>query len=134
MSRQEDTHKIALVSPMVIIRIGLGIVFLANALTAIFKPEEFIELLDASVVSGLLPFSAIAFTKLIAINDTIVAILLLTGRGGRRLYVWSALWIAGALAIIGKPLDILEETGLLAMASALLYSAQLEYKSRKRGK
>lgn len=122
MSRQQYLNKTALLSPLVFIRIGLGLVFLANALTAAFKPEEFIELLDASFVSDILPISAAALTKLIAINDTIVAILLLTSRGGRRLYIWSALWIAGALAIIGKPLDILEETGLLAMAVALIVS------------
>lgn len=110
------------IHPLTIVRMGLGLVFLANALLAIFKPEEFIELLDASFVSGVLPISAAALTKLIALNDAVVAILLLTGRGGRRLYLWAALWIAGALAIIGKPLDILGEVGTLAMAVALIIS------------
>lgn len=108
------------IHPLTIIRIGLGIVFLANALTAIFEPTQFTELLDTSFIGGILPISAAALTKLIALNDTIVAILLLTSHGGRRLYVWAALWIAGALAIIGKPLAMLEETGLLAMALALI--------------
>lgn len=131
MSRQNYPHKTDLLSPMVIIRIGLGLVFLANALTAIFEPEEFIELLDASFVSGILPISAAALTKLIAVNDAVVATLLLAARGGRRLYIWSALWIAGALIIIGNPLDMLEEAGLLAMASALLYSEQSWHTRRK---
>ena len=120
MLRQQDPRKTTLLSPLVIIRIGLGLVFLANALTAILEPEEFIELLDASLVSGIMPVSAAALTKLIAVNDTIVAILLLAGRGGQLLYLWAALWITGALVIIGKPLDMLEETGLLAMAAALI--------------
>lgn len=115
-------HRISngLLSPLVIIRLGLGLVFLANALTAIFEPNEFIELIESSWANSLLPVSAAALTKLIAVNDTIVALLLLTGWGGRRLYIWSALWIVGALAIIGRPLDMLEETGLLAMAAALI--------------
>lgn len=120
MNRQ--IHKQTLLSPLVIIRLGLGLVFLANALTAIFEPKEFTELLDASLVSGILPISAATLIKLIALNDTVVAILLLTGRGGRRLYMWAALWIAGAMAIIGKPLEILGEAGLLAMAVALIIS------------
>lgn len=122
MFRKQDPHKPALLSPMVIIRIGLGLVFLANALTAIFEPEEFAELLDASFVSNILPVSTDVLTKLITANDAVVAFLLLTGRGGRRLYMWAALWIAGALAVIGRPLDMLEETGLLAMAVALTVS------------
>jgi len=91
MFRQQDRHKPALLSPLVIIRLGLGLVFLANTLTAIFKPDEFIELLDASFISGILPVSTSAFTKVIAVNDMVVAFLLLAGRGGRRLYLWSAL-------------------------------------------
>lgn len=99
------------IRPLAIIKVGLGLVFLANALTAIFEPERFIELLDASFIGGIMPISASALTKLIAINDMIVAILLLVGRGGRRLYIGSALWIAGALVIIGRPLGILEKQG-----------------------
>lgn len=115
-------HRISnrLISPLVIIRIGLGLVFLANALTAILEPNEFIELIESSWANSLLPVSTAALTKLIAVNDAIVAVLLLAGRGGRLLYLWAALWITGALAIIGRPLDMLEETGLLAMAAALI--------------
>lgn len=38
-----------------IIRVGLALVFLANALTAIFMPDEFIGLLEGSFVGSALP-------------------------------------------------------------------------------
>lgn len=109
-------------SAATVIRIGLGLVFLANALTAIFTPNEFIEILEGSSIGSILPFSAEVITKLIAVNDTLVAALLLFGIGRKWLYVWAGLWILGVMAIIGKPVEILEETGLLAVALALFIS------------
>ena len=111
-------------SAITIIRIGLALVFLANALTAIFTPNEFIELLEGSSIGSALPVSAAVMTKLIAVNDALVAGLLLFGKGWKWLYAWAGLWIIGAMAIIGKPIEILEEAGLLAIALALFFSEE----------
>lgn len=59
---------------------------------------------------------------MIAVNDTLVAVLLFLSIGRKWLYAWAGLWILGAMAVIGKPVEILEETGLLAIALALFIS------------
>lgn len=104
-----------------LIRLGLGIVFLTNALTAFFAPAEFIELIKNSFVAGILPISPGAFVPIvIGLNDSIVALLLITGIATRPVALWSMLWLIGVTVVVASPLDGLEHLGLLFMALALV--------------
>lgn len=106
--------------PITLIRIGLGLVFLANALTAFFAPSEFIELTEKSFLINILPVSASAFVVGIGINDTLVAILLFLNLGKRSVAMWATIWLVGVMIVRGTPLNILEESGFLFMAIALV--------------
>lgn len=109
------------------IRIGLAAVFLANALTAAFNPGEFIELIEQSSIGIIIP-SAIAL-KIIVVNDSIMALLILFGwRWSRLIFSWAMVWIGIVILALGNPLAILEESGFLFMALALFFHVQ-NYKS-----
>lgn len=106
-----------------LIRVGLGIIFIANALMAFFAPAEFIELIENSFVANLLPMSPGAFVGIvIGLNDTIVGLLLIVGFAVRRVAVWATAWLVGVMVVIGSPLDVLEHSGLLFMSLALILS------------
>ncbi len=103
-----------------LIRFGLGIIFLANALAAFFAPAEFIELIENSFVANLLPVSPELFVPLvIGLNDSIVGLLLISGVGKRLVAVWATLWLIGVMVVIGEPFDMLEHAGFLFMSVAL---------------
>ena len=104
-----------------LIRFGLGIIFLANSLTAFFAPSEFIEFINNSFVANLLPIRPEIFVPLvIGLNDSIVALLLFFGIATRRVGVWAFIWLIGVMVVIASPLDVLEHAGLLFMALALI--------------
>lgn len=106
-----------------LIRLGLGVIFLANSLAAFFAPSEFIELIEQSFVAGLLPVSPELFVPLvIGINDGIVGLLLFFGFKTRFVAVWAFIWLVGVMLVIGigSPFDVLEHAGLLFMALALI--------------
>lgn len=104
-----------------LIRFGLGIIFIANALVAFFAPSEFIELIKNSFVASILPISPEAFAPIvIGLNDSIVALLFITGIATRRVALWAMLWLVGVMVVIGSPFDVLEHSGLLFMALALV--------------
>jgi hypothetical protein len=104
-----------------LIRFGLGIIFLANSLTAFFAPSEFIELINNSFVSSLIPLRPEVFVPLIVgLNDGIVALLLFFGIATRRVGLWAFIWLIGVIIVIANPLDVLEHAGLLFMALALV--------------
>lgn len=103
-----------------LIRLGLGIVFLANALTAFFAPDEFIDLIGKSFIANILPIHPATLVQIIiGSNDFIVAMLLIAGIATRRIAVWAVLWLVGVMVVIANPLDILEHAGFLFMAVAL---------------
>ncbi|MBI2054896.1 MAG: DoxX family membrane protein [Candidatus Sungbacteria bacterium] len=104
-----------------LIRFGLGVIFIANALTAFFAPAEFIELIKNSFVANLSPISPKAFVGvIIGFNDAIVGLLLMSGIATRRTAVWATVWLVGVMAVIGSSLDILEHFGLIFMSTALI--------------
>lgn len=104
-----------------LIRFGLGIIFLANSLVAFFTPSEFIEMINNSFVAHLLPIRPEVFVPLvIGLNDGIVALLLFLGIATRRVGAWAFVWLIGVMIVIGTPLDVLEHSGLLFMALALV--------------
>ncbi|QQG38262.1 MAG: hypothetical protein HYS26_01795 [Candidatus Kaiserbacteria bacterium] len=114
--------KLLSVPPMTLIRIGLALVFLANSITAFVYPSEFIELIEASFVAGILGLVGVSpalFVVGIGFNDAIVAALLFLNRGRVIASVWASLWLVAVLLVRGEPLEILEESGFLLMALAL---------------
>jgi len=118
--------KKSILNPLSIIRIGLGLVFLANALTAFSAPAELVEIIEKSFVANLLPVSMGLFILLIGVNDALVATLLFLNRGKRSVAIWAVLWILGVMMVRGAPLEILEESGFLFMAVALAINNQKE--------
>ncbi len=106
-------------SPPFLIRIGLALVFLANSLAAFFAPQEIGEIIERAFFAGIVPVSTGTFAMIIGVNDALVAMLLFGGVKVRIVAVWAALWIVGVMAARAAPLDILEESGFLAMALAL---------------
>ena len=107
------------IKPLTLIRIGLALVFLANSLTAFLSPAEFIDIINDSFLSGILPITVTHFLVFIGVNDALVAIFLFLNRGKKIIPVWATLWILGAIIIKGFSLGILEEAGFLFMALAL---------------
>lgn len=104
------------------IRFGLGVIFLANSLTAFFAPSEFIELINNSFILPLLPIRPELFVPfVIGLNDGIVALLLFFGITTRRVGLWAFIWLVGVMIVIASPFDALEHSGLLFMALALVF-------------
>ena len=103
-----------------LIRFGLGIIFIANALIAFFAPTEFVELIENSFIVNLLPMRPELFVPIvIGINDSIVGLLLISGFATRRVALWATVWLVGVMVVIGEPFDVLEHSGLLFMSAAL---------------
>ena len=105
-----------------LVRYGLGIVFIAHGLAALFAPAEFIELLQNSFVSGLLPVDPETFVKVVVtLNDTIVGLLLMGGIRLRVVALWATLWLIGVMVVIGDSLfEVLEHVGIVLVAVALI--------------
>jgi len=106
-------------SALKIIRIGLALVFLANALTAFFAPQEFKDLIEASFLAHLLPISTSAFVLIIAINDSLLTLLILLNKFQKYIMIWSMLWLLGVILLTKEVPAILEHLGFLSMALAL---------------
>lgn len=105
-----------------LIRFGLGIIFIANALAAFFAPAEFIEVIENSFVANILPISPEVFVGIfIGFNDAIVGLLLISGFATRRVAIWATIWLVGVMITIGNPFDILEHIRLLFMSVALVF-------------
>lgn len=106
-----------------LIRFGLGIIFIANALAAFFAPAEFIGLINNSFVANFLPIRLEIFVPIvIGLNDSVVGLLLLSGFATRRVAIWATIWLVGVMVVIGSPFDVLEHSGLLFMLLALILS------------
>lgn len=105
----------------VLIRVGLGIIFLANSLAAFFAPIELIELIQSSFVVSFIPIPLDLFVPfVIGINDGIVALLLFAGIATRRVALWAFVWLVGVMVVvIGDPFDAAEHVGLLVITAAL---------------
>ena len=105
-----------------LIRFGLGIIFIANALAAFFASAEFIEVIENSFVANILPISPEVFVGIfIGFNDAIVGLLIISGFATRRVAIWATIWLVGVMITIGNPFDILEHIGLLFMSVALVF-------------
>jgi hypothetical protein len=73
-------------------RIGFGGVFLINSVTAIVAPKSFLALIQSNMIGhfiGFYPFQI----ALIAMNDCILGILIISGYKKRYVYAWAGLWL-----------------------------------------
>jgi uncharacterized membrane protein YphA (DoxX/SURF4 family) len=103
-----------------IIRYGLGIIFIANALVAFFAPAEFIEIIENFFIINFLPIRPEVFVPIIiGLNDIVVGLLLIVGFATRRVAIWATIWLIGVMITIGSPFDVLEHVGILFMSIAL---------------
>lgn len=105
-----------------VIRIGLGLVFLANSYSSSVSPDEFNRLISESFLVDLLPINLDLFIKFISVSDGIVATLLLIGKGQKYVAAYASVWLIGVMAVIGtkEPADLLEHFGGLSMAIYLM--------------
>lgn len=106
---------------VIILRVGLGLVFLSNALAAWFSPGEFKELVEGSFLIHLFPsINSSVFVTLILINDSLLALTFLFNlQFIKKALVWASIYLVIVMLVIWEPLAGLEHMGFLAMAIAL---------------
>lgn len=104
------------------IRIGLGLVFLANSYSAFVSSNHITEHINESFLLNLLPLSIGIFIKFIGVSDFIVAALLLTGKWPVYVAAYAIFWLLGVIVVIGfnEPAELLEHFGFLSMAIYLV--------------
>ena len=106
-------------NPLRIIRIGLALVFLANALTAFFSPQEFRILIEQSFLANLLPISTSALVWIIGVNDLLLTLLILFKRFQKYVLIWAMLWLIAVIILTKELSAILEHLGFFSMALTL---------------
>ncbi|MDE2399935.1 MAG: hypothetical protein KGL67_02935 [Patescibacteria group bacterium] len=114
---------------IIILRLGLGLVFLSQALMSWFYPQEFKDLIGSSFMFSF--FHAIpssVFLLLIFINDSLLALIILFNYQKliKAALLWASIYLVLVMLVIWQPIDILEHFGFLSLA-VVLY---LEYKNR----
>ena len=73
-----------------LLRFGLGLIFLTKGLVAWFNPSEFRDLLSTSFLHTLIGQTD-WFTFVIAVNDTLLFLLILSGRWHTVVTAWASL-------------------------------------------
>ncbi|MCL5019110.1 MAG: DoxX family membrane protein [Patescibacteria group bacterium] len=94
-------------------RLGLGFIFLANALTAWFSPAEFKELIANNYLASRLasPNLLISF---IGINDGLLFLLIAFGKWRKFVAIWATLWLLVVIYVTGiRTPDFIEHLGIL---------------------
>jgi hypothetical protein len=109
-----------------VLRIGLGLVFLANALTAWLAPQEFRDLIEGSFLTTMLPaVSSSVFIMLILINDGLLSLIFLFNlKFIKQALIWASIYLVLVILITWDPFGTLEHLGFLSMSIALF----MEYK------
>jgi len=108
-----------------LIRLGIGIIFISHSLAAVFDPGEFVELLEGSFISSLLPMSPETFVSfIVSLNDGIVGLLLISGFASRYVAMWATLWLVGVMIVIGFSFEMVEHLGLILITMALILGDQ----------
>ena len=106
---------------LLVLRVGLACVFLANALTAWLSPDEFKGLIEGSFLTHLFPaISSSLFVTLILINDGLLSLIFLFNlKIIKPALIWASIYLVLVMLVIWEPLDGLEHLGFLAMSVAL---------------
>ncbi len=105
-----------------ILRTGLALVFLANALVAWFSPQEFADLIGGSFIVNIFPAIPVsALVTLVLINDSLLALIFLFNFKKIMKYAlaWASIWIILVILVIWQPMDALEHLGFLAISVVL---------------
>lgn len=110
--------------PELLLRIGLGLLFLTNAVTAWFNPDEFREILSTSFL-GMLFGPTDWLIPVIGINDTVLGLLIMSGWWRTITAIWASLWVLGVIAVTGivTP-EFALHLGVLALIAA--YAAPIQ--------
>ncbi len=83
----------------IIVRIGLASLFIVNGITAIVRPSEFLGLVRANPILGLLPDDLhLALVRAVAIPDFVIAGLIGARRNDEVAAIAMGLWM-GAIAL-----------------------------------
>ncbi len=81
-----------------IFRIGLAGVFLVNSVVALVDPISFVKLMQGSLIGHFI-HSFAPFTALIAINDGLLGLLILSGRWQSYVLAWSGIWLLAVTVV-----------------------------------
>ena len=103
----------------IVVRYGIGIVFLLIGLDQAFKPESWTSWLPSFASN--LPISGETFFFLTGIFNTIVGVLLLIGLFTRIAAFLAALHLVGVMMTIGYNDVFIRDLGLFLMAISVLF-------------
>lgn len=73
-------------------RIGFGLVFIINSVTAIIQPAIFKKLLESNFLAHTLGQTQIML-YIIAVNDALLGVLIISGIKRQWIYAWAGLWL-----------------------------------------
>ncbi len=73
-------------------RLGFGMVFLINAVTAFVDPEGFKKLIEANFMSRALGHTQLML-YVIAINDLLLGLFIMVGFKKKYVYAWAGVWL-----------------------------------------
>lgn len=79
-------------------RMGFASIFLINSINAWLQPNDFIKLIENNPIIGLVGHIDL-MVALIAVNDLILGILILSGRLKKLVYAWSGVWLLIVAAV-----------------------------------
>lgn len=75
-----------------VFRVGFSTIFLSNAWTAVVDPDGFVKLMEGNFLARMVGhFEAQVY--IIAINDLLLGILILTGFKRNFVYAWAGAWL-----------------------------------------
>jgi hypothetical protein len=74
-------------------RVGFAGVFLVNAALALLEPAGFETLMRNSSMSAFIGSSIAPWLWLIAVNDVLIGVLILSGRWRNAVLAWSGAWL-----------------------------------------
>lgn len=108
-----------------ILRIGLAVVFISNALMPFLALDDYTDLVNNSFLGNVFHVYVQTFGIFTGINDLVVACLLIIGKGVRYVAAYASAWIIGVICVFGTMhyLDVLEHVGFLSIAIYLLVAS-----------
>jgi len=75
-----------------VFRIGFATIFLTNAWTSLADPSSFLRLIDQNILGHLVGHYELQL-YLIALNDSALGLLILSGYKKRLVYAWAGAWL-----------------------------------------
>ena len=110
----------SLYNPALLLRIGVGLCFIAHGVLAFTAKAKFVELLGSFGISG---NDAIAVLKVIGLQDIFLGLMILF-RPTKWVLIWGMTWIGGTIVAWGihgdSMMDLLRRSTYFAAPAALL--------------